>query len=154
MAREKILVIEDDEDVLELDRYNLSREGYQVLSAEAGETGLADASSEVPDLILLDLMLPEIDGFEVCKSLKKDRSTEIVPIIMITAWGEEPDVVTSLKLGADDYITKPFSSRVLIARIRAVLRRRKARIADDGLHRETLPTHMNLFPQPGQSTKS
>jgi two-component system alkaline phosphatase synthesis response regulator PhoP len=131
MAREKILVIEDDEDVLELVRYNLSREGYQVLSAETGETGLASASSEGPDLILLDLMLPEIDGFEVCRSLKRDRSTESIAIIMITARGEEPDIVTGLELGADDYITKPFSPRVLIARIRAVLRRRKAKITDD-----------------------
>jgi two-component system alkaline phosphatase synthesis response regulator PhoP len=131
MAREKILVIEDDEDVLELIRYNLNREGYQVLSAETGETGLASASSDNPDLILLDLMLPEIDGFEVCRFLKRDHSTESIPIIMITAKGEESDVVTGLELGADDYITKPFSPRVLIARIRAVLRRRKARTADE-----------------------
>lgn len=131
MAREKILVIEDDEDVLELIRYNLNREGYQVLSAETGEVGLGRTEVEAPDLILLDLMLPETDGFEVCRSLKRDHSTESIPIIMITAKGEESDIVTGLELGADDYITKPFSPRVLIARIRAVLRRRKARTADD-----------------------
>lgn len=131
MAGKKILVIEDDEDVLELVRYNLTREGYEVMSAETGETGLASASSDVPDLILLDLMLPEIDGFEVCRSLKRDRSTESIPIVMITARGEEPDIVTGLELGADDYITKPFSPRVLIARIRAVLRRRKAKATDN-----------------------
>lgn len=122
MAHKSILAIEDDEDILELLRYNLTKEGYQVTTVPSGEEGLRIAQSALPDLILLDLMLPGLDGLEVCRRLKLDAKTRIVPVIMLTAKGEEADIVTGLELGADDYITKPFSTRILLARVRAVLR--------------------------------
>ncbi|MBW1967413.1 MAG: response regulator [Deltaproteobacteria bacterium] len=124
MVKQKILVVDDEEDILELLKFNLSREGYQVLCAVSGEQALRLVRSENPDLIMLDLMLPGIDGLEVTRRLKNDPDTKNLPIVMLTAKGEEADIVTGLELGADDYITKPFSPRILIARIRAVLRRR------------------------------
>lgn len=134
MAHESILVVEDDEDILELLRYNLAKEGYQVSAVTSGEEGLRLARSTTPDLILLDLMLPGVDGLEVCRSLKMDAKTRLAPIIMLTAKGEEADIVTGLELGAEDYITKPFSTRVLLARVRTVLRRRRtAPPAEDAL---------------------
>jgi two-component system, OmpR family, alkaline phosphatase synthesis response regulator PhoP len=123
MTKEKILVVDDEEDILELVRYNLSREGYKILCAASGEEGLKTARSENPDLIVLDLMLPGVDGLDVTKRLKADDATRKIPIVMLTAKGEESDIVTGLELGAEDYITKPFSPKVLVARIRAVLRR-------------------------------
>jgi two-component system alkaline phosphatase synthesis response regulator PhoP len=126
MAKEHILVVEDEEDILELLRYNLTKEGYRVTGVLSGEEGLKAARSQPPDLIVLDLMLPGIDGLTVCRELKMDAKTRDVPIIILTAKGEEADIVTGLELGADDYITKPFSPRVLLARLRAVLRRRQA----------------------------
>lgn len=131
MAKENILVIEDDEDISELVKYNLAKEGYQVASTTSGEEGLRLARAKLPDLVLLDLMLPSIDGLEVCKSLKRDTKTEHIPVIMLTAKGEESDVVAGLELGADDYITKPFSPKVLIARVRAVLRRKSREAPED-----------------------
>jgi two-component system phosphate regulon response regulator PhoB len=131
MAKERILVVEDDEDILELMRYNLAKEGYEVLTAFTGEDGLKQASAAPPGLICLDLMLPSIDGLEVCKRLKQDHRTETIPVVMVTAKGEEADIVTGLELGADDYITKPFSPRVLIARVRAVLRRKARETASE-----------------------
>jgi len=122
MPREHIFVVEDEEDIQELLKYNLTREGYQVSVFTHGEECLHQAGSMAPNLMLLDLMLPGIDGLEVCRQLKQDSMTRQVPIIMLTAKGEEADVVTGLELGADDYITKPFSPRVLLARVRAVLR--------------------------------
>jgi two-component system alkaline phosphatase synthesis response regulator PhoP len=130
MAHESILAVEDDEDILELLRYNLSREGYRVTVAASGEEGLKSARATLPDLILLDLMLPEMDGLEVCRQLKMDLKTRHVPVIMLTAKGEEADIVIGLELGADDYITKPFGNRVLLARVRAVLRRRTSAAPD------------------------
>lgn len=124
MAHESILAVEDDEDILQLLKYNLTKEGYRVTGVTSGEEGLQITRSTAPDLILLDLMLPGIDGLEVCRRLKMDAKTRQVPIIMLTAKGEETDIVTGLELGAEDYITKPFSTRVLLARVRAVLRRR------------------------------
>jgi two-component system phosphate regulon response regulator PhoB len=126
MAGERILVVDDEEDILELVRYNLAREGFQVTSVTTGEEALKKAKSDSPDLVVLDLMLPVIDGLEVCKILKSDPKTQHIPIVMLTAKGEEADIVTGLELGADDYITKPFSPRVLLARSRAVLRRKAA----------------------------
>lgn len=123
MAKECILVVEDEEAIQELLRYNLNREGYSVQEADTGESALQLAQEKQPNLILLDLMLPEIDGLEVCKQLKSDTRTQHIPIIMVTAKGEEADIVTGLELGADDYITKPFSPRVVVARVRALLRR-------------------------------
>ena len=124
--KERILVVDDEEDILELVRYNLVGEGYDVLCAETGEQALKVAGSERPDLIVLDLMLPSINGIEVAKALKNDIKTRHIPIIMLTARGEEADVVLGLETGADDYITKPFSPQILNARARAVLRRMAA----------------------------
>jgi two-component system alkaline phosphatase synthesis response regulator PhoP len=124
MPNERILVVDDEEDLLELIRYNLSKEGYRVTCVETGEEALQHADSERPDLIVLDLMLPGVDGLEVCRRLKSAESTREIPIVMLTAKSEEVDLVTGLEVGADDYMTKPFSPRVLLARVRAVLRRR------------------------------
>ena len=124
MAKEQILVIEDEEDILALVHYNLAKEGFRVQTATSGEDGLKAAQETPPDLILLDLMLPGMDGLEVCRALKREPVTAAVPIVMMTAKGEEADVVAGLELGADDYVTKPFSPRILVARARAVLRRR------------------------------
>lgn len=131
MTKERILVVDDEEDILELIRYNLVREGYDVTGALSGEKALQIAKTEQVDLIVLDLMLPALDGLEVAKRLKRDPKTDQIPIVMLTAKGEEADVVTGLELGADDYIAKPFSPRILIARIRAVLRRLATTPADD-----------------------
>ncbi|MFQ5443183.1 MAG: response regulator [Nitrospinales bacterium] len=125
MPKEKILVVEDEEDIQELVRYNLSKETFRVTCVGSGEEGLNSARSIVPNLMILDLMLSGVDGLEVCKILKNDPSTANIPIIMLTAKGEEADIVTGLELGADDYVTKPFSPRVLIARVKSVLRRKK-----------------------------
>lgn len=131
MAKEKILVVDDEEDILELIQYNLAREGYQVTGAVSGEEALEKARSKSFDLIVLDLMLPGVDGLEVAKSLKSGEKTKQIPIVMLTAKGEEADIVTGLELGADDYITKPFSPRILVARIRAALRRRTSETDDE-----------------------
>jgi two-component system, OmpR family, alkaline phosphatase synthesis response regulator PhoP len=126
VANESILVVEDEDDIRELLRYNLDKEGYRVVWAASGEEALKAVKDSEPDLVLLDLMLPGVDGLEVCRSLKQDPHTRNLPIVMLTAKGEEADIVAGLELGADDYVTKPFSLRVLLARVRAVLRRRKA----------------------------
>ncbi|HEQ98125.1 MAG TPA: response regulator transcription factor [candidate division Zixibacteria bacterium] len=131
MPKEHIHVVEDEEDILELIKYNLSREGYQVTTSASGEDAIEAVKSDPPDLILLDLMLPGADGFEVCRRIHNDPASQGIPIVMLTAKGEEADIVTGLELGADDYITKPFSPRVLVARIRAVLRRMKAEPLDE-----------------------
>jgi two-component system alkaline phosphatase synthesis response regulator PhoP len=131
MPKERILVVEDEEDILELVRYNLVKEGYQVTGALTGEDALKKARAEVFDLIVLDLMLPGIDGLDVAKKLKSDQKTGNLPILMLTAKGEEADIVTGLELGADDYVTKPFSPRVLIARVRAILRRKTGKPVED-----------------------
>ncbi len=123
MRKKAILIVEDDGDIQELIAYNLVREGFEVWQALTGEEGLRLAKSLRPDLILLDLMLPGIDGWEVCRSIRKDPEIGGIPIVMLTAKGEDVDVVTGLEIGADDYVTKPFSPRILTARIRAVLRR-------------------------------
>ncbi len=122
-AKETVLIIEDDPDIVELVQYNLEREGYRVHSAGDGEKGLKEAASRKPSLILLDLMLPGIEGLEVCRRLKASTETDAIPVIMLTAKGEESDIVLGLGLGADDYVTKPFSPKELVARIQAVLRR-------------------------------
>jgi two-component system alkaline phosphatase synthesis response regulator PhoP len=124
VASEHILIVDDEEDILELVAYNLSKAGYRVTSVTSGEEAIKVARSKLPGLVLLDLMLPGVDGLEVCNTLKRDPRTANIPIVMLTARGEEADIVTGLELGADDYITKPFSPRVMIARIKAVLRRR------------------------------
>ncbi len=120
----KVVVIEDEPDISEVIEYNLSREGYRVYATRDGEEGLQAVKRERPELVLLDLMLPGLDGIEVCRRLKENPVTRSLPIIMVTAKGEESDVVLGLGIGADDYVTKPFSPKELIARIKAVLRRR------------------------------
>ncbi len=145
-AEKKILIVDDEEDILEITRYNLSREGYQVICVTSGEDALKKARSEIPNLIVLDLMLPGLDGLEVCKLLKNDPKTSHIPIIMLTAKDEEADIVTGLELGADDYITKPFSPRVLAARVKAVLRRKNIEISQ-----EEEPIHIHdLYVHPGR----
>jgi two-component system phosphate regulon response regulator PhoB len=122
--KEKILVVDDEEDILELVQYNLLKEGYDVVCALTGEKALEMAASIPIDLIVLDLMLPGVDGLSVTRKLKNAPETADIPIVMLTARGEEADVVTGLEMGADDYIPKPFSPRILVARIRSVLRRK------------------------------
>lgn len=124
MSRETILIVDDEEDIIELIKYNLKNEGYAVLTAQTGELAIKMAKQSQPDLIVLDLMLPGIDGLEVTRYLRGHDLTRDMPIVMLTAKGEESDIVTGLELGANDYISKPFSPKVLIARIRAILRRR------------------------------
>jgi len=131
MPRENILVVDDEEDILELLRYNLAKNGFNVITATSGEDALKITKTKTFDIILLDLMLPGIDGLDVCKEFKKNQSISSIPIIMLTAKGEEADIVAGLELGADDYVTKPFSPRVLISRIRAVLRRRGKTVTDE-----------------------
>jgi two-component system alkaline phosphatase synthesis response regulator PhoP len=123
MSKGKILIVEDDRDIVEMIDYNLSEEGYEVISAFNGEEGVSAAKGRQPDLIILDIMLPIIDGFDVCKHLKRNAATAHIPIIILSAKSQETDKVLGLELGADDYITKPFSPRELIARVRAILRR-------------------------------
>jgi two-component system alkaline phosphatase synthesis response regulator PhoP len=125
VARGSILAVDDEGDVLELVRYNFNKEGFKVETATTGEEALKKAKANLPNVILLDRMLPGIDGIEVCRMLKADSKTSSIPIIMLTAKGEESDVVSGLEVGADDYVTKPFSPRELIARVKAILRRHK-----------------------------
>jgi two-component system phosphate regulon response regulator PhoB len=131
MAKERILVVDDEEDLLELVKYNLTKEGYRVATVSSGEEAIRRARNDLPDLMVLDLLLPSVDGLEVCRVLKNDIRTKHIPVVMLTAKGEEADMVTGLEMGADDYLAKPFSPRVLIARIKAVLRRRQQAMADD-----------------------
>lgn len=125
MSKETILIVDDEEDILELIKFNLKSEGYNILQAMTGEEGIKIAKQSGPDLMVLDLMLPGIDGLEVTKYLKNNDATMDIPIVMLTAKGEESDIVTGLELGANDYMSKPFSPRELTARIRAILRRRQ-----------------------------
>ncbi len=131
MTKERILVVDDEENLLELINYNLTKEGFRVRCVASGEEALAEARQSLPDLIVLDLLLPAVDGLEVCRRLKNDSRTRHIPIIMLTAKSEESDMVAGLELGADDYVTKPFSPRVLLARIKAILRRKAAPEAAD-----------------------
>ncbi|MXW01931.1 MAG: response regulator [Holophagales bacterium] len=130
MSATKVVVIEDESDILELIEYNLRREGFEVATATSGRSGLSVIGREKPDIVLLDLLLPGLDGLDVCRRLRAVESTRDLPVIMVTARGEESDVVLGLGVGADDYIHKPFSPRELIARVRAVLRRGPIRDSD------------------------
>lgn len=131
VLKPQILIIEDEEDIRELVRYNLERENFAVLEAESGEAGLKAVLQKKPDLILLDLMLPGKDGLQVCRELKQNADACGIPVVMMTAKGEESDIVTGLELGAEDYVVKPFSPKVLTARVKAVLRRKAAVPAPD-----------------------
>ena len=123
MSRFRILIIEDEAHIIELIKFNLESNGFEVITAMDGLTGLKTIEQEKPDLVLLDLMLPQMDGIEVCKNAKMNPEIKEIPIIMLTARGSEMDKVLGLEIGADDYMTKPFSIRELIARIKVVLRR-------------------------------
>jgi len=127
----KILIVDDEKDIVDLVAYNLEKEGYETLKALDGEKALQMVRTRIPDLVILDLMLPGIQGLEVCKRIRKVPETAAIPIIMLTAKGEEIDKVLGLEVGADDYITKPFSVKELLARVKAVLRRSEARRAAD-----------------------
>ncbi len=129
-AKKHILVVEDEEDVLELLRFNLTREGFSVSTATRGEDGLKAVAQKRPDIIVLDLMLPGLGGLEVCRQLKRDPKTSGIPIVMVTAKSEEADIVVGLEVGADDYVTKPFSIKVLISRLRVTLRRQQSQTYD------------------------
>jgi two-component system phosphate regulon response regulator PhoB len=123
MNRNKIVVIEDEPDIVEVVTYNLKREGFNVISVDRGDEGLNVIRNEAPNLVILDLMLPGMDGLSICQQMKSDPIVRDIPVIIISAKGEESDVVIGLELGADDYLAKPFSPRELLARIKAVLRR-------------------------------
>ena len=131
MPAVNITIIEDEEDISHLLRYKLEKEGYGVCAYESGEEGLAAVRASPPDLVLLDLMLPGIGGMDVCRMMKQDAVTQAVQVIIISARGEENDIVAGLELGADDYLPKPFSPKVLLARIRTVLRRVKQPVPGD-----------------------
>ena len=146
MTKKQILAVDDEEDILELVQFHLIKEGYQVFGAVSGNEALRLANTHLPDLIVLDLMLPDIDGLEITKILKAEPRTKDIPIVMLSAKGEETDIVAGLELGADDYVTKPFSPRILIARVRAVLRRKSKEETDD-----TVPTKVhNITIHPGR----
>ncbi len=137
MAKGTILVVDDEEDIQELVRFNLAREGYDVVTAGTGEQALELARTAQPALTVLDLMLPGLDGLDVCRILKRYDKTSNIPVIMLTAKSQESDIVAGLELGADDYITKPFSSKVLVARVRRILRKK----ADQIRHGQAIEIH-------------
>src|SRR5262249_25486564 len=134
-AASRILVAEDERDVAELIRYTLAREGFEVVVAANGAEALRQAKDSRPDLVLLDLMLPQVNGWELCRRLKQDPATRALPVIMLTARSEEGDKVLGFELGADDYVTKPFSTRELVARVRAVVRRTRPAESEERKHR-------------------
>ena len=131
MSRQSVLVVEDEEDIMEVIRFNLEKEGYEVNQALSGEKALQVIENNLPSLVLLDLMLPGINGLDLCRIFKQNDRTKAIPVIMLTAKSEDADIVAGLEMGAEDYITKPFSPRVLLARIRTVLRRRETGVKDD-----------------------
>jgi two-component system alkaline phosphatase synthesis response regulator PhoP len=138
-AHKKILIVEDEKDILQLVKLYLEKEGYRTVTASTGSEGLAQVRTEKPDLVILDLMLPEIDGLEICKRLRSAPDTAMLPIIMLTAKAEESDTIIGLELGADDYVTKPFSPKTLVARVKALFRRLE-RKPEDGPTRFTYDT--------------
>ena len=131
MSRQSVLVVEDEEDIMEVIRFNLEKEGYEVHQALSGEKALQVIENNLPSLVLLDLMLPGINGLDLCRIFKQNDRTKAIPVIMLTAKSEDADIVAGLEMGAEDYITKPFSPRVLLARVRTVLRRRESVVKDD-----------------------
>ncbi len=152
-----VLIVEDEEDIRELVSYHLLKEGYKVASVTSGEEALAIVETQLPDLIVLDVMLPGMDGFAVCQRLRESRATAEVAVMMLTAKSEEADIVRGLNQGATDYVTKPFSPRVLLARVRAALRRRQASVtsieaepADDIGEEEELINIHELIIHPGR----
>lgn len=146
MSKPRILVVDDEPDLLELASFNLSKNGFDTRCVTSGEAALDAVRRDPPDAIVLDLMLPGVDGLEVCRQLKNDPATRAVPIVMLTAKGEERDVVAGLEQGGDDYIAKPFSPKVLVARVKAVLRRKVSEPADD----TAVLKHGGLMIHPGR----
>jgi two-component system phosphate regulon response regulator PhoB len=142
VKKEHILIVDDEEDILELIEFNLAREGYRVTSVLTGEDAIKTVRKDKIDLMVLDLMLPGIDGFEVTKQIKNNPDIPDVPIIILSAKGEESDVVTGLELGAEDYISKPFSPKILIARVRSLLRRKTSLSVKEP---EQPPKHITIF---------
>ena len=134
----KVFLVEDDQSIITLVEYNLKKEGFKVLISSDGDDALKEIKNQEPDLVLLDWMLPNLSGIDICKSLRKDKKFQDLPIIMLTAKGQEEDKVSALNAGADDYITKPFGHSELVARINALLRRRKPRVAEDKIIYEDL----------------
>ena len=147
MDKKRIFVVEDEEDILELIRYNLERQGYAVAGAPSGEEGLRAITADPPDAVLLDIMLPGLDGVEICRRLRAEPDTKRLPVVMLTARGEEEDIVKGLNAGADDYITKPFSPRVLAARLKALLRRnaRTGGVENEEVRIHDLTIHAGRF---------
>ena len=143
ISRQSVLVVEDEEDIMEVIRFNLEKEGYEVHQALSGEKALQVIENNLPSLVLLDLMLPGINGLDLCRIFKQNDRTKAIPVIMLTAKSEDADIVAGLEMGAEDYITKPFSPRVLLARVRAVLRRRETGVKDDFsvIHLEGMQIH-------------
>ena len=143
MSRQSVLVVEDEEDIMEVIRFNLEKEGYEVHQALSGEKALQVIENNLPSLVLLDLMLPGINGLDLCRIFKQNDRTKAIPVIMLTAKSDDADIVAGLEMGAEDYITKPFSPRVLLARVRTVLRRREAWVNDDSsvIHLEGMQIH-------------
>jgi len=131
MSRQSVLVVEDEEDIMEVIRFNLEKEGYEVHQALSGEKALQVIENNLPSLVLLDLMLPGINGLDLCRIFKQNDRTKAIPVIMLTAKSEDADIVAGLEMGAEDYITKPFSPRGLVARVRTILRRRESGVKDD-----------------------
>lgn len=150
MGKANILIIEDDEDIQQLVSYNLIKAGFHVTCADTGEEGLKKLQADGVDCILLDLMLPEMSGLEVCRALKKNDKNKFIPVLMLTAKGEEDDVVTGLDCGADDYVTKPFSPKVLIARIKALLRRKSEQAGESPVEKHDLIRIHGLEIHPGR----
>ena len=143
MSRQSVLVVEDEEDIMEVIRFNLEKEGYEVHQALSGEKALQVIENNLPSLVLLDLMLPGINGLDLCRIFKQNDRTKAIPVIMLTAKSEDADIVAGLEMGAEDYITKPFSPRVLLARVRTVLGRRETGVKDDSsvIHLEGMQIH-------------
>jgi two-component system alkaline phosphatase synthesis response regulator PhoP len=131
MVKPKILIVDDEKNIVEAIRYNLEKAGYRILTAADGKRAVELAQREVPDLITLDVMLPELDGWAVCRQLRQDARTRAIPVIMLTVKSDEADTIVGLEMGADDYITKPFSPKELVARIKAILRRTKEPVVDE-----------------------
>ena len=146
----QIVAIEDEEDIAELVRYNLESHGFQVQTYTKGEEGLAAIQQSPPSLLILDLMLPGLDGLEICRRIRKNQELRRLPIVMVTAKGEEDDIVRGLELGADDYITKPFSPKVLVARVEAVLRRGGRYLQDEKEEDEGMVQRQELTIHPGR----
>jgi len=138
MTTHKILIVDDEKNIVEAIKYNLEKEGFRTLTAADGARAVELAQREIPDLITLDVMLPELNGWEVCRLLRQDRRTKFIPIIMLTVKSDEADKVVGLEFGADDYMTKPFSPKELVARVKAILRRTKEPLPDEAVTIGTL----------------